>query len=251
MHNIFTGESRERTPLDKYTSSIKAKYDSTVDNTVVEAFFRQIMCENMVLYQFLLYTLSLYISGEQKEDARTFLICHGDGKNGKSTMLELFENLLGDYMHTAATAVMQATSTGDANTHTAHLNVLAGKRLSVLSEPVKGKKLDVTQIKRLTGSDKFYKRGMYEEASLLTITSHFIIVTNKLPEIDDPDKAFLDRLLVLPFDAKFVKDPTEPNEYQAVGDIAKTLTLMHYLLCYVLMVINTTKIRGCMLSLIG
>lgn len=224
LFNIETGELRVRTTSDYYTYTINGKYDPDVDTTLIRTFFWQLMCQSEELYWYLLYTLGIYISS--KFDDKSFLICYGaSGNNGKTTMINLLKKLLGPQLHAANEGVFQTTKRGTANSHTSHLNALKSKRLSILNEPSM-RKLNISQIKALTGSDDIAIRNLGKEEETIRMTSHLIMVTNNLPEIDCADKAFSNRVKVLNFNAAFECNPDSSkfNEYQADPDILNKLS---------------------------
>jgi len=78
IFDIFTHENRKRTSLDRYTTTINAKYifDQTeaTQNAMNEVYncLHQIMCEREELTVFFILLLAIYISGIITD--KTFMI---------------------------------------------------------------------------------------------------------------------------------------------------------------------------------
>lgn len=224
LFNIFTHESITRNKSHFYSKTINAKFDNTIDTSVAYDFFNKLMCEQQIMTQFLIQLLAVYITSDMSD--KSFAIMYGDGDNGKSVLISVLKALLGDFYYAANGGVFFQSKSNNANAHTSHLNSLKTKRLCSFSETERCQKLNEPQIKSLTGNDTITIRQLCKEESNLQITSHFILLTNQLPEVS-ADKAFSNRCRLIPFKAKFVKqllNPAVSNEYLADFDIINKLT---------------------------
>ena len=82
----------------------------------------------------------------------------GGGANGKSTLVNLLTDLLGDYAaNTAASTLMASNS----NQYGDDLIRLAGARLITSSETEHGQRFAEAKIKSFTGGDKVTGRPLY------------------------------------------------------------------------------------------
>ena len=108
--------------------------------------------------RFLQRCIGYSISGDPKE--QVVFIAHGSGANGKSTLVEVFRSVLGDYAGNAqpATFLRQHDDTrprGD-------LARLAGVRLVTVAEIPENRHLDESLVKQLTGGDPVTARELYK-----------------------------------------------------------------------------------------
>ncbi len=210
--NIKTAQLRDRIPSDLYTHAINAKFDPKMDPKAYQFvlnYITQLMSGDNSVTLFLLQRLGIFISGNLSD--KTYAIFYGStGDNGKSIFLKLLKSLLGLFYHAASDGVFFKLGQDNANSHTSHLNGLIGKRLSVLCETDSIQRVNVKQIKSLTGDDAVPMRKLHqeEESTGVTITSHSVLVTNNLPQIV-ADKAMRRRTLVFPFIAKFIDEVKE------------------------------------------
>jgi len=96
---------------------------------------------------------------------------------------------------------------------TPHLSALQGRRLAWASEPEKGARFNVGQIKELSGGGEIPTRGLHEKKYTKIQPSHLLLLlTNHKPHADANDTAFWDRLVMITFNMRFVDNPVEQNE---------------------------------------
>ncbi|HRP37381.1 MAG TPA: DUF5906 domain-containing protein [Candidatus Dojkabacteria bacterium] len=250
VFNIYTHERRTRTPLDRYTSTINAKYvqhENEVSQDVQQCLFK-IMCERQELMQLLLTCLGFYISGDTRD--KTFMIWHGNGDNGKSFLLNVLKNLLTpQYYLTASDGLFFHKKSSDANAHTSHMNRLVGKCLATHVES-SYMKLNTDMVKRLTGGDEITIRKLgNEEMSIDHNTAHCILATNTIPEMNI-DNGLINRILVIGFDAFFhnpskpmPSQPTPPlKTYEADLTLGDKFKQQSYLDAFFMLLANHAKI---------
>src|SRR6185295_507694 len=74
--------------------------------------------------------------------------------------------------------------------------------------------LNCGTMKKLTGGDNFYARGLFKEP--IKIVPHFklILHCNKLPNVSAEDRASWARIRVLPFESTFIKEHEVPKEIE-------------------------------------
>jgi putative DNA primase/helicase len=127
---------------------------------------------------------------------------HGVGKNGKSTLVELFQDLMGDYSTAIATQTLMSTRYGDV-TAQYQLAVLNGVRFISAAETKKGQELDETVVKHITGGDTITARAPYAQCFTYRPQFKIWMSTNHKPEIPDGSEAIWDRLRLIPFEQRF------------------------------------------------
>src|SRR5262249_44971056 len=127
--------------------------------------------------------LGYCLTGDVREHLLTFL--WGDGSNGKSTLIEVIQAVVGpDYCGPAPDGLLMARH-GDA--HPTEVASLFGKRLVVGTETREGGRLDEARVKRLTGGDKLAARRMREDFWDFDPTHKLIVCTNHRPKIVNQD----------------------------------------------------------------
>lgn len=163
---------------------------------------------NPKLFKFFKQTASDLVRGGNRH--KIFLIWTGGGDNGKSVCADLLERAFGDYYYTPPTTILtgkQQQSSGA----TAELLPCKGARVVVISETDNADVLNCGTMKKLTGGDPFYARGIFKEP--IKIIPHFklILHCNKLPNVSAEDKASWNRIRVLLFESIFVKARLAPK----------------------------------------
>jgi P4 family phage/plasmid primase-like protien len=160
------------------------------------------------LFKFFKQTVSDLIMGGNRH--KIFVIWTGAGDNGKSVIADLIEKGFGDYYYTPPTSLLTGKG-GKADEATASLLPCKGARVVVASETDNSDILNCGTMKKLTGGDPFYARGLFKEPT--KIYPHFktILHCNKMPNVSAEDKASWNRIRVLPFESTFVKKDVAPK----------------------------------------
>lgn len=150
---------------------------------------------------------SMYISGNAR---KVFQVFHGEGDNGKSTWIEIIKELLGGKAHTYSTSIILNSRYGDDKLPPEAADFM-GKYVLFGSEVEKGKKLSLGKIKNFTGDDTIGATPKYKDERIFRPTWQMILSVNDLPFFDGTDRAFINRLVVLPFDQTFVGSKEEKD----------------------------------------
>jgi putative DNA primase/helicase len=165
------------------------------------------------LIAFLQRLLGYGITGDVSE--QVFLVLYGEeGRNGKDTIQRAISHTLGNLSSAISKDVLlEAGRLRSAGSATPHICDLQGKRLAWASEPEKGARFSISQVKEYSGGGEIPSRGMYErEIRKIKPTHLLILLTNHKPYADSEDKAFWDRLRLVTFNLRFVDHPQAPNE---------------------------------------
>ncbi len=146
-----------------------------------------------------------------------FPILYGeDGRNGKDTLLGTLEAVLGPLVGAVSNDVFLTPERfRGGGAATPHLCDLQGKRLVWGSETKQGDKLNIAQIKLLTGGGAISARPLYGKQYSFTPTHKLVLMTNYKPHADARDKAFWARACLITFGMRFVEEPKAENERRA------------------------------------
>ena len=134
-------------------------------------------------------------------------ILHGrTTRNGKSTLLNTVQHLLGDYADVAKVELIcHQRGASSANQATPELARLKGKRFVTMAESDSAGKLDESAIKQYTGGERISARNLYESAFSFTPQFTLWLSCNDLPAVRDRSLFASDRLRVIEFNRHFTQ----------------------------------------------
>lgn len=162
------------------------------------AHLNRIMEGNEELIGYLQRLLGYCLTGQVTESI--FPIFWGSGQNGKSTLLRAVRNVLGtDYVNTAPSGFLMSKTREE---HPTEIADLAGSRIVIASETGKGARLNVEQMKQLTGEDRLKGRYMRMDYFEFPVTFKVIYMTNHKPIINNTEIATWRRIKLIPFTAQ-------------------------------------------------
>lgn len=141
-------------------------------------------------------------------------IVYGEGGNGKSTMFNVWRDLLGDYAGPIDSKLLIENSHGGEKYGLADTR---GKRLVIMSELDENARMSVSTMKTLTSRDAMQVNPKYAKTFSFTPSHTLILHTNHLPKLNQLDTGTKRRLAVIPFDAPMKK----PGEI--IPDLAERL----------------------------
>lgn len=168
-----------------------------------DTFIQAVFDGDAELICFVQKLLGYCLTGDVGEQILTIL--HGSGANGKSTLLNVIMEVLGeDYAMKAPRNLLMAR--GGKMEHSTELTDLFGKRLVAAVETEDGRRLSETLVKELTGSDKIRARRMREDNWQFSPTHKLLLATNHRPEVRGTDHAIWRRLVLVPFNQTFSAD---------------------------------------------
>jgi len=159
-----------------------------------------------------IWALSLMVAGTGK--FRKFQIWNGVGRNGKSTLKEIVQDVIGSKAITYnSNILLQKPGNIDAGSVTPDLARFQGTLVALASETEEGKKISQGTVKNMTGDETITANPKYKSVITFETTFQLVLTTNYLPSFSAHDGAFLDRLLVLPFYTRFYKTEEEKKAY--------------------------------------
>lgn len=167
---------------------------------------------NPKLYKFFRQSSSDLIQGGNRH--KSFVIWSGkglgNGDNGKSILADLIEKTFGDYYYSPPITLLTGKQ-GQSSGATAELAPLKGARIVVVSETDNNDVLNCGMMKRLTGGDAIYCRGLFKEPIKIIPQFKTLLHCNKLPNVSSEDKAAFARIKLLWFLSKFVNKEDAPK----------------------------------------
>ena len=168
-----------------------------------EQFIKEVTQDNKDKADYLQRALGYSILGTGKEEC--MFILHGKTtRNGKSTMLDAIQHLLGDYS-TVAPVELICCNERQKNAEAANpvLARLKGKRMVTMSESDTAGKLDEATIKQYTGGEDITARELYQSAITFKPQFTMWLSCNDLPAVKDKSLFASDRVRVIEFNRHF------------------------------------------------
>ena len=213
--DLRTGELLPNRREDLCTKIVPVEYDPDAQCPMFKEFLRRILKNNSELIKFLQRAFGYALTGSTIE--QVLFIFWGLGANGKSTFLEVWREVLGDYGRTAdAALLMHKTSDGVRN----DVARLAGARFVSTSETEAGRHMAETLVKQLTGGDKVAARFLYSEFFEFDAQFKLFLSTNHKPVIRGTDNAIWRRIRLIPFE---VTIPEEQQDRELPGKLRTEL----------------------------
>lgn len=181
--------------LSKITS---VEYSDHVDCPRWMQFLNEIFAGDEGLIGYIQMAVGYSLTGSTKEQCLFF--CVGNGRNGKSTFLEVIAEIMGSYAaNIQPDTIMIKQQSNSANSDIARLK---GVRLVTTAEPNEGCRLDEGLIKQLTGGDRITARYLYGENFEFVPQFKLWMATNYKPIIRGRDDGIWRRMHIIPFDVQ-------------------------------------------------
>ena len=222
-YDLETMKFRPHDSQDFLTMQTNFSYKNYGENPVCERWERFIMEitsqeTTMGLYagdfdkaSYLQKALGYSILGSSKEEC--MFILHGKtARNGKSTLLNAIEHLLGDYATVSPVSIICRTDRSkNAENASPTIAALKGKRFVTMAESNQYGRLDEETIKQLTGGEEISARNLYE--SQMTFLPQFTLwlSCNDLPSVQDKSLFASDRVRVIEFNRHFKQAERDAN----------------------------------------
>ncbi len=205
--NLRTGALREPCQEDYITKQAHVAYETEAQAPLFIAFLQRIMGGNQALVDFIQRAIGYSLTGDTGEQCLFFL--HGSGANGKSTLLNVIKELLGDYaMQCPAETLMVKQSGGGASNDIARLR---GARFVATSETEDGRRFAESMIKQLTGGDVIAARFLFAEYFEFIPNFKIWLGANHKPVIRGDDHAIWRRIRLVPFTVTIPPEERDNN----------------------------------------
>jgi putative DNA primase/helicase len=191
--NLRTGEMYRHDRRDLISKLAPVHFDPTEKAPTWDKLLRWAFLERDDLIAYFQRCVGYALTASTQE--HVFFLLHGNGGNGKTTVLDALEGILGDY----CTRVPASAFLGGQDQERG-LASAAGSRLVLAVEPETGRAFRDGLIKTVTGERKFTARRLYENAVTLPLTFKIAIAANHLPEVRDDSDGFWRRVRLIPFE---------------------------------------------------
>ena len=203
--NLSTGETYDPKQEDLITKKSLFIYDKDAKCPTWEMFLMQIFHNDLELIHFVQKAMGYSLSGDISEQC--MFILWGTGANGKSTFLNVLQNLFGDYATSTRTETFMKKTSEQSN----DLARLRNTRLVIASEAEENKPMSESLIKQITGGDRITARFLYGEFFEFLPTFKIFMATNHKPKISGGDNGIWRRIKLIPFTVIIPEEKRDRN----------------------------------------
>ena len=203
--DLRTGKLKAHDPADHITKIVPVDYDPDASSPRFARFLKEALVDD-ALIKFVKRYSGYTLTGITRE--RLLAILYGFGKNGKTTLVELLHEALGDYArNTDVETLLIKKYQGVGN----DVAALKGARFVSAAEVEKGRRLAESKVKQLTGRDTVTARFLFGENFDFKPEFKLWLSTNNKPVIQGTDDAIWDRIRLIPFTQRFEGSKADPK----------------------------------------
>ena len=222
--NLLTGELQRHKREDLLTKIAPVSFDDAARAPTWEKFIGRIFQDanghtqaDVVAY--IQKALGYSMTAEVSEQC--LFLLNGNGRNGKTTLLDAVKFVLGDYAMTAQQSLLLQLGNGNAfKTNSEDEASLFGVRFASCSETDEGQRLDESKVKRLVGGGQITAMRKYEHPVSFYPTHKIWLDCNHLPKIRGADDGIWRRIKRIPFIVQIPlaeRDPKLGDKLRAEG----------------------------------
>jgi putative DNA primase/helicase len=203
--DLRTGRLKDHDPADRITKIVPQDYAPGTPCPRFERFLKEALVDASLI-KFVKRYSGYTLTGITRE--RLLAILYGFGKNGKTTLVELLHEVLGDYArNTDVETLLIKKYQGVGN----DVAALKGARFVSAAEVEKGRRLAESKVKQLTGRDTVTARFLFGENFDFKPEFKLWLSTNNKPVIQGTDDAIWDRIRLIPFTQRFEGGRADPK----------------------------------------
>lgn len=162
-----------------------------------EEFLSQLFSSNAEIIDYIQRVFGYLLTGDTSEQVLFYL--HGSGANGKSTLVDVLNQLLGEYSIGVDAGKFSLTS----RSYEAEVARMPGVRLVTTQEIGLGK-LNESLIKELTGEQRVTARELYKASFDFQPQMKLVFQSNYPPQIVGVDNGIWRRIQAIRFEAEFI-----------------------------------------------
>ena len=204
--DLKTGKLRPFDPKDYITRICSAPYDASKGIPLWTSLLDKVSGGDEAVKRYMQKVFGYALTGDISEQA-VFLL-YGTGSNGKSTMLNIFAELLDGYAQSTSSETFMQKKNDSVNNDVARLK---GARFVSAIEMEEGKRMAESLIKSMTGGDKLVTRFLYGEFFEYVPQFKVFLAVNHKPIIRDTTKSIWRRIKLMEFSNTFTEQERDKN----------------------------------------
>lgn len=208
LFNMITNQVEDRTITDYFTyecpiSPVSAEALTDENYAFVEKYFNDLFCNNQQTKQTFINLVKSALSGNK---LRYVMFLTGIGSNGKSLIMNVIKNIFSSSVDTISKEVIIKRE--NKSSITTEMEKLEKCRFGIASELQSTDRLNEDILKQISGGDAMNCRALYKADRTITPTTNIFMPTNFIAASNFNDKAFQNRVIIVPFNNVFTIDNT-------------------------------------------
>ena len=204
--DLRTGKLQAHNPQDFITRICAAPYDTTFAIPLWTSLLNKVSGGDEAVKRYMQKAFGYALTGDISEQA--IFLLYGTGSNGKSTMLNVFAELLDGYAQSTSSDTFMQKKNDTVNNDIARLK---GARFVSAIEMEEGKRMAESLIKSMTGGDKLVTRFLYGEFFEYIPQFKVFLAVNHKPIIRDTTKSIWRRIKLMEFTNTFTEQERDRN----------------------------------------
>ncbi|MBQ2835784.1 MAG: hypothetical protein IJE68_02990 [Clostridia bacterium] len=201
LFNISNNEIIPHSPnyftINQINANINANKKIKI-NYAIDNFLNRITCDNEERKKAILEMIG-YSMTNSVDLQRAFVLYGKTAGNGKSTLLEIIEQLIGK--ENISHVTLQ-----DLVSNRFSVSELKGKLVNIVSEMTKEFLKDSSLFKQVVTGDTITVEEKFKERYSIKPYAKHIFTANELPKIADTSNGYFRRLFIIPFEATFTEE---------------------------------------------
>jgi len=198
--DLKTGQLGSHNKSDYFTELLNISFDLMAVCPEFVRFLKSITGNDPELMDYLQKCFGYALTGNT--DEQVYFILVGEGSNGKSTLLNVFSELMG-YLIESIDFNVLCDSKFYNNSKENQIAQLEGKRFVTSIEVDSRKDLDQTLVNKITGGDSVRGKLLYKDSKHYIPQFKLFVACNHLPKIAVNNHATWRRIRVIPFNQQF------------------------------------------------
>ena len=206
VYDLENAEFRNGRPSDFISLSTNLEYNEYTHDSIEIIELKKIIGQILPIEpvrEYFLKVLSSCLSGKQWFEK--FFVLTGSGSNGKSKLIDLIQNALGNYYHQMNVSAL-CSRRGPSTGADPELAMLRGRRFVAFQEPSKDEPINVGKLKEWTGGDTIQCRELYKGPIKFKSQAKWFLICNDIPDVPSDDDGTWRRLTVINFPSKFIPE---------------------------------------------
>jgi hypothetical protein len=186
--------------------------DEHPDVIMFDNYMKQVFVDPELRRYFLIDVSSFIEGGNTAKKMREYC---GDGNNSKTILTKIMQAAYGELSVDIPPEFFTVNANRQSSAPAPELAQCASARIVFSSEPGIGLVMDCGMIKRVTGGDRFFVRGLHENGGCKTLSFKLVISMNDVSEKEGFDEASKRRVEIIPFQSEwcFNAPATEAEQF--------------------------------------
>lgn len=174
-------------------------------------FLEKVFTDRSLREYFIDIAAEYFIGGNSRKLVQIY---NGSGNNAKTIMIQIFQEMMGPYTIEIPMNVLTGPPPRAGSAFPELDRAGDGARIIFGQETNKKEYMNLGTLKKLSGGDRFYVRGMYKDGREIVPMFKLVLACNNLPRLPAEDPAVWIRMRVIPFESTFCDDAPEDLDEQ-------------------------------------